>query len=741
MTAERDPAARRDRRRALLDRAATRLVGVSGLGVIAAVGGILLFLLWVVTPLFASARIETVASFPVPAPEAGPTLRLSVEDSNEIAWRVTGDGHIAFFDPRDGTLLALEDLPGDGAPARVHRPDPQHALLALEDDAGALRFLELAFPVSFAGGERTRGIRPGRPFGGEPFEAGTGPGLLETAVHYEAPALTVVRRYADGTLRFLSLPDAERGASLSAPTVAERRSTLEADRMILAGPQWLFLLAADGRVEAWNVQFPDAPFLGARGRLTDDGTPPRAVEPLPGGRSLLVADGTGRVVQWFLQREGAAWRFASPRRFDAPGAAPAITDLLPETRRRGFLLRTADGTLALYHSTADRLLARLDAGLQGPATLGLSPRADLLLADDGAGRVHSFAVENRHPEVSFAALWREVWYEDYPEADHVWQSSASSTDFEPKFGLTPLAFGTLKAAAYALLFAVPLAILGAIYTAFFMAPGMRAWVKPGIEIMAALPTVVLGFLGGLWLAPLVEARLLTVLALLVLLPLGVLALSALWFRAPGTLRARVPEGWHALLLVPVIVLLVAAIAAVAPQLEAAVFDGDLRGWLRVHWGLGYDQRNALVVGMMMGIAVLPVIFAITEDAIHDVPRRLVNGSLALGATPWQTLVHVVLPAASPAVFSALVIGLGRAVGETMIVLMATGNTPLMDWSAFEGMRTFAANIAVELPESEVGSTHYRILFLTALVLFAVTFVLNTGAEIVRQGLRRRYGEL
>lgn len=735
---EADP--RRDRRRALLDRAATRLVGFSGLGVIAAVGGILLFLLWVVTPLFAPARIDAVASFPLPAGEAGPTRALAVEDSNEIAWRVTGDGRIAFFDPVRGTLLGLEDLPGEGAPVRVHRPDPQRALLALEDETGALRFLELAFPVSFAGGERRREIRPTRPFGGAPLDAGTGPGLVETVVHYEAPALTVVRRHDDGTLRFLSLPDAERGAPLGEPRVVERRSSLEAARMILAGPQWLFLLAADGRVEAWNVQFPDAPFLGARGRLAEGDAALGAVAPLPGGRSLLVADADGRVVQWFLQREGTAWRFASPRRFDAPGAAPVITDLLPETRRRGFLLLTERGTLALYHSTADRRLAHVDAGLEHPQALGLSPRADLLLADDGSGQMRTFAVDNRHPEVSFAALWREVWYEDYPEADHVWQSSASSTDFEPKFGLTPLAFGTLKAAAYALLFAVPLAILGAIYTAFFMAPGMRAWVKPGIEIMAALPTVILGFLGGLWLAPLVEARLLTVLALLVLLPLGVLALSALWFRAPVALRTRVPDGWHALLLVPVIVLLVAAIAAVAPLLEAAVFDGDLRGWLRVHWGLDYDQRNALVVGMMMGIAVLPVIFAITEDAIHEVPRRLVNGSLALGATPWQTLVHVVLPAASPAVFSALVVGLGRAVGETMIVLMATGNTPLMDWSAFEGMRTFAANIAVELPESEVGSTHYRILFLTALVLFAVTFVLNTGAEIVRQRLRRRYGE-
>ena len=143
----------------------------------------------------------------------------------------------------------------------------------------------------------------------------------------------------------------------------------------------------------------------------------------------------------------------------------------------------------------------------------------------------------------------------------------------------------------------------------------------------------------------------------------------------------------------------------------------------------------------MGFSVVPVIYSIAEDAIYGVPSSLSNGSLALGATPWQSLVWVVLPTASPGIFSALMIGLGRAVGETMIVLMATGNTPLMDWNLFEGMRTLSANIAVEMPESEVASTHYRVLFLAALTLFLFTFVVNTGAEVVRQRLRERYSSL
>ncbi len=256
-----------------------------------------------------------------------------------------------------------------------------------------------------------------------------------------------------------------------------------------------------------------------------------------------------------------------------------------------------------------------------------------------------------------------------------------------------------------------------------------------------MPTVVLGFLAGLWLAPFLENNLLSVLSTLLLVPFSVLVAAFLWTRLPDAVRFRIPDGWEAALLVPVIVLACLLAPVIAGPIEVIFFAGDMRSWLTNELGIPYDQRNAMVVGLAMGFAVIPTIFSIAEDAVFTVPKQLTYGSLALGATPWQTLRRVVLPTASPGIFSALMIGMGRAVGETMVVLMATGNTPIMDANVFEGMRTLAANIAVEIPESEVASTHYRILFLAALVLFMFTFVVNTLAEIIRQRLRRKYSTI
>ncbi len=196
-----------------------------------------------------------------------------------------------------------------------------------------------------------------------------------------------------------------------------------------------------------------------------------------------------------------------------------------------------------------------------------------------------------------------------------------------------------------------------------------------------------------------------------------------------------------MLLIPVILLVGWGSIAASGQLENWLFDGDMRHWLSNDLGIPFDQRNALVIGLAMGFAVIPTIYSIAEDAVFSVPKSLTLGSLALGATPWQTLTRVVLLTASPGIFSALMIGMGRAVGETMIVLMATGNTPIMEANIFEGMRTLAANVAVEMPESEVGGTHYRVLFLAAMVLLMFTFVMNTLAEVIRQRLRRKYASL
>ena len=373
--------------------------------------------------------------------------------------------------------------------------------------------------------------------------------------------------------------------------------------------------------------------------------------------------------------------------------------------------------------------------------LAVSPRADALWALNDSNQLEFWRINNPHPEVSWGALWGKVWYEGYDQPEYIWQSSAADNDFEPKFSLTPLAFGTLKAAFYAMLFAIPLSILGAVFTAYFMAPKMRQMVKPTIEIMEALPTVILGFLAGLWLAPLVETHLPGLFAMLLLMPLLVLATAWLWHCLPPRVTDRISTGWEAALLIPVILGAGYLSLAVSPFLEQWLFGGDMPAWLQHEMGIGFDQRNSLVVGMAMGFAVIPTIFSIAEDAIFSVPRHLTSGSLALGATSWQTLVRVVLLTASPGIFSGVMMGVGRAVGETMIVLMASGNTPVMDLSIFQGMRTLSANIAVEMPESEVASTHYRILFLAALVLFLFTFVFNTGAELIRQRLRDKYSSL
>ncbi len=196
-----------------------------------------------------------------------------------------------------------------------------------------------------------------------------------------------------------------------------------------------------------------------------------------------------------------------------------------------------------------------------------------------------------------------------------------------------------------------------------------------------------------------------------------------------------------MLLVPVCIFAIWFSFLIGGPIEAIFFDGDLPHFLSSELGIKYEQRNSLVVGIAMGFAVTPTIYSIAEDAIFSVPKHLTSGSLALGATPWQTLTRVVLLTASPGIFSAIMIGLGRAVGETMIVLMATGNTAVMDMSIFQGFRTLSANIGVEMPEAAVGTTHYRLLFMSALVLFVFTFFVNTLAEIVRQRLRERYSSL
>jgi len=298
-----------------------------------------------------------------------------------------------------------------------------------------------------------------------------------------------------------------------------------------------------------------------------------------------------------------------------------------------------------------------------------------------------------------------------------------------------------------MIFAVPIAVLAAMYTSQFMEPNFRQIIKPTIEIMASLPSVVLGFLAAIYIAPLIEERIPSILLVSAGLPLASLLLGWLWSTLPITMRKRIKPGYETFAFIPVVLVLIAIFWSFGPVFERMALIttaangqkiADFRYWWPAVTGASFEQRNSLVVGFMMGFAVIPIIFTIADDALSNVPAALRTASFACGASRWQTAMRVVLPTASAGIFSAIMIGLGRAVGETMIVVMATGNTPVMEWNIFSGMRTLSANIAVELPEAPQFSTLYRTLFLGAMCLFILTFAVNTVAEIMRQHLREKY---
>ncbi len=232
----------------------------------------------------------------------------------------------------------------------------------------------------------------------------------------------------------------------------------------------------------------------------------------------------------------------------------------------------------------------------------------------------------------------------------------------PRYGIWPLFFGTLKVTIIALLFAAPIAILAAIYTAMFAKPRVKEIIKPVIELLAGFPSVVIGFF-----------------ALMVL---------------------------------------------------ATVFQNIF----------GYASRlNSFVGGIAMGLAAIPIIYTLTEDALTAVPRTYTEASLGLGASLRQTAFYVVLPAAVPGIFAAVVLGIGRIFGETMIALMATGNAAMISMNPFDSVRTLSATIGAEMAEVVFGDTHYSVLFLIGSLLFIFTFVLNAFAEFYfKNMIIRRY---
>lgn len=502
--------------------------------------------------------------------------------------------------------------------------------------------------------------------------------------------------------------------------------------------KWLLVGTRSGRLHVFRL-VTNPEFTAKEVQVIPIGQPITALRFLIGKNSVGVGTGKGSVQVWFpvsSQSQGEKFQ----RIHDFGTLRGAVVDIIPDSETRAFFTMSEQGELGWHHSTAGRTRWRKQPfgnvhWLDG----ALDSRRTRMFARDTGGRLFMLAIRDRHPEISWKALFGRNWYEGYDHAQYMWQSSSGHQSFEAKFSLVPLIFGTLKGTVYALFIALPLALFGALYMGQFLHPSLRIYLKPVIELMAGLPSVVLGFIGGLWLAPQLEKWFPAVIILPVMIGIGVFTAPWVWSlfhwkQSKGSFRDLVQFLFLSLWITGL-----SAIPFLFNEtINKRLLAGNYQQWFYQMFGWTYEQRNALAVGLVMGYAVIPVVFSITEDAISAVPREWTAGSLALGATQWQTLMHVVVPASLSGIMSAIMVGFGRAVGETMIVLMATGNTPVLDPSPFSGFRTLSANLAVELPEAPYGSTHYRILFLSALLLFLFTMVLNTLAEVFRERVRRRY---
>ncbi|MEE9391786.1 MAG: ABC transporter permease subunit [Planctomycetota bacterium] len=842
------------------DKLSRIVITVGGIGTIVAVLGVCVFLLSVALPLFFDAEVESETSFAVQTAIVVP-VRVKLDEQIQLAWALDQDGFLETWRLDNGASLGRRRVAAAGKVSAV-MADPASPDIAFGFDDGRLQVGKIEIETKYLAEEEIpeelSGIEPGgiQPYDGgiasltplgqfrldrvkisidDPFNSGGSAPIhrLDYVVTIQGPRLCSLGE--DGALRYLSI---ERRRNLLTGKYRIRSEEFDLGALDTAGglPDFmllstlgdqLYLAWKNGKLLRINVLDPEQSFHAEELTLVDDDESLTHLDYLLGRTTLIVGSSSGRTSAWFgVKPKSASTKdgIVTRRAHELAGGGSAMTASGVSTRSRLLLSGYADGGISVQDVTAEAEVLRLEVAVKSSQStaieaLAISPREDAVLAITN-GKIALWRVDLKHPTARLGTLFGRVWYEGSEEPSHTWQTTGGSDDFEPKLGFLPMVFGTLKATFYSLLFGVPIALLAAIYTSEFMSPKAKGRVKPAIEFMASLPSVVLGFLAALVFAPFIENVIPVVIASFFLMPLAFVLGAYLWQLMPQE-RALRFRSWRLAtmgLCLPAGLLLA---WLMGPLVERLFFESDIRSWLDgqvgsaiggwlllvlpltagvaitisgrlshpwirklsadwsrrrfatfellrfaalcalvfavavgIAWmisAMGFDargsflgtyiQRNAFVVGFAMGFAIIPIIYTIAEDALAAVPTHLRAASLGAGATEWQTATRIIIPTAASGLFSAVMIGLGRAVGETMIVLMAAGNTAIMDANIFNGFRTLAATIAVEIPEAVRDGTHYRTLYLAALVLFSLTFVINALAETIRQRFRKRAFQL
>ena len=606
-----------------------------------------------------------------------------------------------------------------------------------------------------------------------------------------------------------------------APKLSEK-STQVIGLMVGARSEQIQTLDAKGRVVVWSPSG-ESQLIPGLTHTSLAGTESKAIVsvPLLGRSTLMIGSDSGHLESVATTATDNGQELLSIHRF--AGQDGPVVDLAASPESRIVAAQFRSGKGAIYYVPTNRQLVTWETNQVKDSKF----RPRIFFAANAAcvgilteSQVDLWQLHVPFPEASLGSFFSRIWYEGYGSPQHTWQSSTGTVEGEYKFGFWPLIFGTLKATFFSMLIGAPIALMAAIFGSEFMNSRWRARVKPVIELMASVPSVVLGFIGALVLAPILRDNLMSVLLSVVVVLFLFLLFSNFWLIIPSPVAIRMRHFRLPILfvLIPLGMLIAASLSGTVEQI---LFNGNLIQWLSnkdgtgwsgwfclglfpvsllvawlfsgplnpsiqniarsmsplrfsiVHLGLfgcatvatliisalaawclsacgmdprgsvlgPYQERNALLVGGILGFAIIPLIYTISEDALQSVPQHLRSASLGCGATTWQTTMRVVIPTAMSGLFSAIMIGFGRAVGETMVVLMAAGNTPVMDVNPLNGYRTLSATLATELPEAARGSTHFHALFLAAFLLFCFTLVANTIAEIVRLRFRKRAYQL
>lgn len=736
-----------------VDNFMTQFIKVGGIGIILTVFGIFLFIVIKVIPLFQQAEVEKVQVL-----DTGVTdyAVIGIDEWSELPFLATLQGEFHFFNTTGERQSFTKKLPLNEAvtftAARYHQKDET---IIFGTDDGRFVMADIDYEAFFdEKGERSIKVAVNAH---EPIALDAEGRAIQKLDYFDADKKRLIAAIVGN-------PDQ---SSVVAVSFRRKKSLFGgAGKWELSGSHDLtpdiqgqpteILINGLGNAAIVSTAAGEVFYFRKTGRALNleqrfrpfNGKPIATMDWLFGNDSLAFTSNDGDNVIYSLSLdpadEAAGRQYQQTKTLDQlPGPGTLYSKSL---RNRSYLIASGS-TLSIRYSTTATTRWEEELPFE-PKSAILGSKYKTFFLVDAAGQLHHYALNDPHPESGMRAFFAKIWYEGQNEPRYMWQSTGGEADFEPKLSMMPLIFGSLKGTFYAMLFALPIAVLASLYTSQFLRPEYKKVVKPMMEIMASLPSVVLGFLGALWLAPLVVNRVPSLLMIFLLVPSAAIAVGFIWARLPQGIRVLLKPGQEFLLFFPILILVAWVGWILGPLVENMLFVvtdpttgeriADFRMWWPQTTGLSFQQRNSLIVGIMMGFAVIPIIFTISEDAMSNVPQYLTSASLALGASRWQTAWRIVLPTASPGVFSALMIGLGRAVGETMIVVMATGNTAIIDWNIFNGMRTLSANIAVELPEAPENSTLYRSLFFGALLLFIITFMVNTIAEITRSRLREKY---